>query len=79
LFTRRWGETGEQRPEREGKEGEKNSVSWAGGWRALRASKSHDVIDASVALLARRQSARVVTSDPEDLHRIDASLDLVVC
>jgi hypothetical protein len=41
--------------------------------------RRHDVIDASVALLARRQGARVVTSDPADLHQIDPSLDLVVC
>jgi hypothetical protein len=38
-----------------------------------------DVVDASVALLARRRGAAVVTSDPVDLRRIDPSLDLVVC
>jgi predicted nucleic acid-binding protein len=41
--------------------------------------RSHDIVDASVALLARRQGAKVVTSDPEDLRRIDPRLDLVVC
>jgi hypothetical protein len=38
-----------------------------------------DVIDASVALLARRHGARVVTSDPGDIGRIDPDLDLVTC
>lgn len=41
--------------------------------------KSRDIVDASVALLARRHGAKVVTSDPEDLRRIDQTLDLVVC
>ena len=41
--------------------------------------RSKDIVDASVALLARRHGAKVVTSDPMDLRRIDASLDLVVC
>jgi hypothetical protein len=38
-----------------------------------------DVVDVSVALLARRHGAAIVTSDPVDLRRIDPSLDLVVC
>jgi len=38
-----------------------------------------DVVDASVVLLARRQHATVVTSDPADLARIDATLTLVTC
>jgi predicted nucleic acid-binding protein len=42
-------------------------------------SGERDVVDASVALLARRHDAAVVTSDPEDLARIDPTLDLVVC
>lgn len=42
-------------------------------------SRTRDVIDASVALLARRHSARIVTSDPADLERIDAELELVTC
>lgn len=42
-------------------------------------SGTADVIDASVTLLARRHGAKVVTSDPDDLIRIDSSLDLVVC
>ena len=42
-------------------------------------SKTRDVIDASVALLARRHSAVVVTSDAEDLRRIDQKLTIVTC
>jgi predicted nucleic acid-binding protein len=42
-------------------------------------SKTHDVIDASVALVARRHKAKVLTSDPDDLRRIDAKLHLVLC
>lgn len=38
-----------------------------------------DVIDASVALLARRHAATVVTSDAEDLRRIDPKVRLVEC
>jgi rRNA-processing protein FCF1 len=33
-----------------------------------------DVIDASVVLTARRESAVVVTSDADDLHRLDPTL-----
>lgn len=36
-----------------------------------------DVVDASVAVAARTLGLRVVTSDPEDLRRLDAGLDLV--
>lgn len=36
-----------------------------------------DIVDVSVALAARRRGMRVVTSDPEDLRRIDSRLDLV--
>jgi hypothetical protein len=42
-------------------------------------SCTRDVVDASVALLARRRAAAVVTSDPADLRRIDPTLDLVLC
>jgi hypothetical protein len=42
-------------------------------------SGTSDIVDASVALLARRSGAAIVTSDPADLRRIDPSLDLVVC
>jgi predicted nucleic acid-binding protein len=42
-------------------------------------TRTADVIDASVAILARRHRATVVTSDPEDLRRLDPGLALVVC
>ena len=42
-------------------------------------SRSNDIVDASVVLLARRQGAVIVTSDPTDLRRIDAGVELVVC
>jgi predicted nucleic acid-binding protein len=42
-------------------------------------SKTHDVIDASVVLLARRHASKVVTSDPEDLRRMDGKLQFVIC
>lgn len=42
-------------------------------------SGSRDVVDASVALLAARHRAVVLTSDAEDLRRIDPRLDLVEC
>ncbi|MDQ3630235.1 MAG: PIN domain-containing protein [Actinomycetota bacterium] len=38
-----------------------------------------DVVDASVALLARRHRAVVVTSDPDDVRRLDAGLAVVRC
>jgi hypothetical protein len=36
-----------------------------------------DVVDASVVLTARRERAPVVTSDPDDLRRLDPTLVLV--
>jgi hypothetical protein len=38
-----------------------------------------DVIDARVALLARRHHAAVLPSDPDDLRRLDAEPMLVTC
>ncbi|MGH7438684.1 MAG: PIN domain-containing protein [Polyangiaceae bacterium] len=38
-----------------------------------------DVVDASVVLLARKHGASVVTSDPDDLRRIDPAAQLVPC
>lgn len=38
-----------------------------------------DVIDASVALLARGHKGIVLTSDADDIRRIDPSVDLVEC
>jgi hypothetical protein len=40
---------------------------------------TRDVVDASVVLLARRHGATVVTSDPDDLRRLDPGIALVVC
>jgi hypothetical protein len=39
---------------------------------------TRDVIDASVVLCARARGHRVVTSDPDDLRRLDPSLTLIV-
>jgi predicted nucleic acid-binding protein len=39
-------------------------------------TKTHDVIDASVVLCARTRKHRVLTSEPDDLSRLDPSLDL---
>ena len=41
-------------------------------------SGTSDVIDASAALVGRRHGGVVVTSDPDDLHRLDPTLDLIV-
>jgi predicted nucleic acid-binding protein len=41
--------------------------------------RGKDIADASVALLARRVGAVVVTSDAGDLKRLDPALDLVEC
>jgi hypothetical protein len=42
------------------------------------ASKTRDVIDASVVLCGKQRGHCVVTSDPNDLRRLDASLPLIV-
>jgi predicted nucleic acid-binding protein len=41
-------------------------------------SSHDDVIDVTVALCARQRGLRVVTSDPEDLRKVDAGLILHV-
>ena len=46
--------------------------------RLLAASGTADVVDAHVVVSARRAGQRVVTSDPDDLRRLDPSLDLLV-
>ena len=38
-----------------------------------------DVVDASVVLLARRHRAIVLTSDPDDLTRIDPGVEIAEC
>lgn len=37
-----------------------------------------DIVDASVVVVARQRGHRVVTSDPDDLLRLDPRLELVV-
>lgn len=43
------------------------------------ATGADDVIDASVVLVARGREGVVLTSDADDIRRIDPSLDLVEC
>lgn len=43
----------------------------------LAASATSDVADAHVVVCARRAGQAVVTSDPDDLHHLDAGLQLV--
>ncbi len=45
--------------------------------RLLAASGTSDIADAHVALCARRADQRVVTSDPDDLRRLDEALEIV--
>jgi len=40
-------------------------------------ANSTDIVDASVAIAARDRGARVITSDPDDLLRLDHHLDIV--
>lgn len=42
------------------------------------ASGTSDVIDASVVILARQRSLPVLSSDPDDLRRLDPRLDVVI-
>jgi predicted nucleic acid-binding protein len=46
--------------------------------RVLAASGTADVIDAHVVVCARRSGQRIVTSDPDDLRRLDPGAQLVV-
>jgi hypothetical protein len=45
--------------------------------RLLAAAGTSDVVDGHVALLARGLRATVITSDPEDLHKLDPELELI--
>lgn len=45
--------------------------------RLLATSGTTDVVDAHVVICARRSQQRVVTTDPEDLRRLDPTLQLV--
>ncbi len=42
-----------------------------------RATHSHDVIDASVVILARERRDPIVTSDPDDLRRLDPGAQII--
>ena len=42
------------------------------------ATKTKDVIDASVVLCARGHKTAIVTSDPDDLRRLDPNVELIV-
>lgn len=44
----------------------------------LAASRTSDIVDAHVVICARRTGQAVVTSDADDLHRIDPGLQLLV-
>lgn len=44
----------------------------------LSTSGTSDVVDAHIVTLARKFAASVITSDPDDLHHMDAALHLVV-
>jgi predicted nucleic acid-binding protein len=46
--------------------------------RVLAASGTSDITDAHVVVCARRERSTVVTSDPDDLHALDPTLNLVV-
>lgn len=45
--------------------------------RLLAASGTADIVDAHVVVCARRALQRVVTSDPDDLRRLDPTLDVL--
>ena len=45
--------------------------------RLLAASGTADIADAHVVVCARRSGQRIVTSDPDDLRRLDPDLEVV--
>lgn len=44
----------------------------------LAASRTSDIADAHVVVCARRARQAIVTSDPDDLHRLDPAAPLVI-
>ena len=44
----------------------------------LAASRTSDIADAHVVICARRYGEQIVTSDPDDLRRLDPSASLIV-
>ena len=55
-----------------------NRVDAVNVGRLLAASGTADVADAHVVVCARRAAQRVITSDPDDLARLDPSLGLII-
>ena len=53
-------------------------VDAIGVGRLLGASRTSDIVDAHVVLCARRAQQTVLTSDPDDLQRLDPAARLVV-
>ena len=45
--------------------------------RLLAASRTADITDAHVVICARRSGQRIVSSDPDDLRRLDPTLEIV--
>lgn len=43
----------------------------------LAASRTTDIVDAHVVICARRARQAIVTSDPDDLHRLDPAAQVV--
>ena len=43
----------------------------------LAATRTADIVDAHVVICARRAGQPIVTSDPDDLHRLDPAASLV--
>ena len=54
-----------------------NRVDATNVGRLLAASKPSDIADAHVVICARRAQQDVVTSDPDDLHRLDPAIRLI--
>jgi predicted nucleic acid-binding protein len=46
--------------------------------RLLEASGTSDVVDAHVVICARRSGQNIVTSDPDDLTRLDPAAQLII-
>jgi predicted nucleic acid-binding protein len=45
--------------------------------RLLAASRTRDITDAHVVVCARRAGQQIATSDPEDLRRLDPTIELL--
>ncbi len=41
-------------------------------------TRTFDIVDASVVVVAKERGHRIVTSDPSDLRRLDPSLELII-